>query len=93
MTSTKRPSGVAFTRYVELLDALLLERALRGTLPDDVEERFVVAMNDCRQAMTSDEESRIAEIVAERRNVGADSDLGLVDTDPATDGFPFKKVG
>jgi hypothetical protein len=93
MTLPKPTGSVAFRRYVALLDALLLERALHGALPDDVEERFVVAMNDCRQSMTSDEESRIAEIVAQRRNVEAETNLGLVDTDPAKDGIPFKKVG
>jgi hypothetical protein len=91
--NASRPTNVAFTRYVELLDALLLERALRGTLTDDVEERFVVAMNDCRQSMTSEEESRIAEVVAQRTSVETELNLGLVDTDPSTDGIPFKKVG
>lgn len=93
MTIAKDPSSLAFARYVELLDALLLERAIHGTLSDDVEERFVIAMNDCRQSMTPSQESRIAEIVAQRRSVEAVLNLGLVDTDPTAGGFPFRKVG
>ena len=52
MSALNPPTSIAFKRYVELLDALLLERAVHGTLNEDVEERFVVAMNDCRQSMT-----------------------------------------
>lgn len=87
------PTTIAFKRYVELLDALLLERAVHGALNEDVEERFVVAMNDCRQSMTPEEEARVAEIVAQRKSVETASSLGLVDADPTTDGVPFKKVG
>ena len=93
MSDIKPPASIAFTRYVELLDALLLERAVHGTLHEDVEERFVIAMNDCRRSMTPDEEARIAEVVAQRKSVETASSLGLVDADPTTDGVPFKKVG
>lgn len=93
MSDLNPPTSIAFTRYVELLDALLLERAIHGTLNEDVEERFVVAMNDCRQSMMLEEEARIAEIVAQRKSVQTASSLGLVDADPTTDGLPFKKVG
>jgi hypothetical protein len=93
MSAVTLPTTIAFKRYVELLDALLLERAVHGTLSEDIEERFVVAMNDCRQSMAPEEEARVAEIVAQRKSVETTSSLGLVDADPTTDGLPFKKVG
>ena len=70
------------TRYLELLDALLWRRAVHGTLDDDEEEYYVEALNDCRQAMSPEDESKIAELVAKRRAVVASETLGLVDTEP-----------
>ena len=78
-------------QYVRLLDELLLRRALE-TLSDDDEERFAVTLNDCRRAMSPEEEARIAEIVAARKATVARASLGLVDTEPPeTDDGPLRR--
>jgi len=78
-------------RYVQLLDTLLLERALQGTLSDDDEEYYVVSMNDCRELMTPEEELQIDEIVALRCDARAPQSLEVIDTDPSE--FPMRKAG
>lgn len=51
--------------YLAVLDELLAARA-RGTLDDDSEERFVVALNDWRGEMTPEQEAELELLVAER---------------------------
>jgi NTP pyrophosphatase (non-canonical NTP hydrolase)/DNA-directed RNA polymerase subunit RPC12/RpoP len=71
--SPARPAGVidscfkevdegpeaAFRRYLEIVDELVSRRAAQGTLSDDEEERFAVALNDCRADMTEQDQERI----------------------------------
>jgi hypothetical protein len=78
----------AFARYVELLDQLLWRRAVHGSLSDDEEERFAVSLNDCRAALTGDEEVRLEAVIRERRAAAQKPPLKLVDVDPppTTDG-------
>jgi hypothetical protein len=84
----------ALARYLELVDELLWKRAVFGVLSDDEEERFAIALNDCRSGMSGEDEAQISELVAARRAVAALQDLGLVDTQPAeTDEFPLRKTG
>lgn len=51
--------------YLGVLDELLAARA-RGTLDDDTEERFVVALNDWRGEMTLEQEAELEPLIAER---------------------------
>lgn len=59
------PVSAAFQHYVRLLDELLWKHSF-GSLDDEEEERFAVALNDCRREMTPHEVARIAEIIARR---------------------------
>lgn len=68
----------AAQRYRELMDELLWLRA-RGTLTDDEEERYAVAMNDRWRLMTSDARAAIEELLAERRALAAPATLDVVD--------------
>ncbi len=72
-------------RYVELLDELLWRRAI-GNPDDETEADFAVALNDCRQDMTPEEEEQIEEIVARRVAISSRSSLDLVDTEPSPTG-------
>ena len=77
-------------RYVRLLDVLLWQRAI-GNIDDDAEEQLTVALNDCRQEMTPEQEAKISEIVAQRKAISARPTLGLVDTEPPiTDDGPLR---
>jgi hypothetical protein len=51
--------------YLAVLDELLAARA-RGSLDDDIEERFVVALNDWRGEMTPEQEADLEPLIAER---------------------------
>jgi hypothetical protein len=51
--------------YIAVLDELLAARA-RGSLDDDTEERFVVALNDWRSEMTPEQEAELEPLIAER---------------------------
>ncbi|HKY38635.1 MAG TPA: hypothetical protein VJN18_21980 [Polyangiaceae bacterium] len=62
-------------QYVRILDDLLLRRALES-LSDDDEERFAVTLNDCRRAMSPEQEAQIAEIVAARKATAGRASLG-----------------
>lgn len=78
--------------YVRILDELLWRRAVEE-LTDEDEERFSVALNDCRRAMSSEDEARIAEIIARRNGTVARPSLGLVDIDPPeTEDGPLRRT-
>ncbi len=53
-------------QYVALLDELLSRRAIQD-LDEEEEERFSVALNDCRSAMAPEDEARLEQVVADRR--------------------------
>jgi hypothetical protein len=75
---------------VRLLDVLLWQRAV-GNIDDDTEEQLAVALNDCRQEMSLEEQAQIAAIVSQRKAVSARPSLGLVDTEPPmTDDGPLR---
>lgn len=75
----------ALIRYASILDELLWRRAMHGTLSEEIEEQFAVALNDCRSEMTAEDETRIPELVAYRKTIAAKESLGLVDTEPSMD--------
>lgn len=84
------PVTTPLERYVRLLDVLLWQRAV-GNIDDDTEEQLAVALNDCRQEMTPEQEEQIADIVAQRKAISARPALGLVDTEPPmTDDSPLR---
>ena len=60
--------SAALQQYIRLLDELLSERASRP-LDDEEEERFAVALNDCRSEMSQSEEEEIAGIIAAHKAV------------------------
>ena len=57
---------MSLARYIEILDELLRQRKIHGSLDDDTEEAFAVALNDCRREMSPEDEAKIADIVARR---------------------------
>ncbi len=60
------PGMPPLEQYVALLDELLSRRAIQD-LDEEEEERFSVALNDCRSAMAPEDEARLEQVVAERR--------------------------
>jgi len=62
-------SSKAFRRYLEIVDELISKRAkcaAQGTLSDDEEERFAIALSDCRTDMTEQDQERLNGLLAAR---------------------------
>lgn len=60
------PVTIEAVRQYELLLEELLTRRDDATIDEDLEEKLITAMNDCRSNMTPDEEASLEEIVTKR---------------------------
>ncbi len=78
-------------RYLEIVDELLLRRALEGQLSDDEEERFAEALNDRWVLMTAEQHALVERLVAKRRELADKPSLNLIDAEPhETDDDPLR---
>ncbi len=83
----------ALARYIRLLDELLRQQAVYESLSEDIEEHFALALNDCRADMPPEDEAKIADLIAQRKNIAASASLDLVDAKAAqTDDTPLRRA-